>query len=496
MQWKNTVRTLLTRREDSHLRRRLGHALLLSACLIVQGLAQDALTPLKTHVAAHPRGRGLFSADLAALKRGRLRHLPIGVFDSGIGGLTVLEALLTLDQVDNRTLKPGPDGLPDFAGERFIYLGDQANMPYGNYPAAGRTDLLRELILKDVVFLMGHRYHRSAKGPPRYGKPPVKAIVIACNTATAYGLEDIRNALKEWGVDIPVIGVVDAGAEAVAELLPTSGPAPSVGIMATVGTCASDAYPAAIARAAARLGKAVPIVVQQGSVGLAGAIEGNPAFVTEAGAMSRPVPYQGPEWNAEVAKVGGLESGQLLGGTLNTVQSYVRFDVASLMTGFHGQHPQAPPLGFVVLGCTHFPLVGGELAEAFRHAKEYKDEGGSQPFASSVSANLILVNPAEHAAKAMFREMSARRLRHAPNSSAKPVVAGFYITVPNPIAPGVRLGGDSALDTTYRLGRKLGNLGLEDTPVVTLTPQNLPASSRSLVRALPHVWRAMESRHR
>jgi hypothetical protein len=78
------------------------------------------------------------------------RHLPIGVFDSGIGGLTVLEALLTLDAFHNDTLQPGADGVADFAQERFIYFGDQANMPYGNYSAVQRTDYLRELIVKDA----------------------------------------------------------------------------------------------------------------------------------------------------------------------------------------------------------------------------------------------------------------------------------------------------------------------------------------------------------
>ena len=56
--------------------------------------------------------------------------LPIGVFDSGTGGLTVLEAMLTLDAFNNLTGAPGSDGKPDFEKEYFQYLADQANMPY------------------------------------------------------------------------------------------------------------------------------------------------------------------------------------------------------------------------------------------------------------------------------------------------------------------------------------------------------------------------------
>ena len=61
--------------------------------------------------------------------------LPIGVFDSGIGGLTVLNEIVTIDRFNNVTHEPGPDGHPDFENESFVYFGDQANMPYGNYPS-------------------------------------------------------------------------------------------------------------------------------------------------------------------------------------------------------------------------------------------------------------------------------------------------------------------------------------------------------------------------
>ena len=96
------------------------------------------------HARSHPDGKAAFSFDATAWQSAdEMRRLPIGVFDSGIGGLTVLEALLTLDAFHNDTLQPGADGTPDFAQERFIYFGDQANMPYGNYSAVNRTDYLR-----------------------------------------------------------------------------------------------------------------------------------------------------------------------------------------------------------------------------------------------------------------------------------------------------------------------------------------------------------------
>ena len=103
-----------------------------------KGSANDAdpvWKSLDTHVRNHPTGDVAFTWDQTRyreLTTGERADLPIGVFDSGIGGLTVLEALLTSDVFHNDTLQPGADGQPDFASERFLYLGDQDNMTYGN----------------------------------------------------------------------------------------------------------------------------------------------------------------------------------------------------------------------------------------------------------------------------------------------------------------------------------------------------------------------------
>ena len=86
------------------------------------------------------------------------KNLPIGVFDSGTGGLTVMEAMLTLDAFNNVTGKPGADGKPDFDKEYFQYLADQANMPYGNYAAEKKTDLLKEHVVKNMDFLLKQQY--------------------------------------------------------------------------------------------------------------------------------------------------------------------------------------------------------------------------------------------------------------------------------------------------------------------------------------------------
>ena len=128
------------------------------------------------------------------------RDAPIGVFDSGVGGLTVLEAL-------HRRL-------PD---ESTVYLGDTARLPYG--PKSPET--VRRYAREAARFLL---------------ERGVKLIVVACNTASARALPDLAEELP-----VPVVGVVQPGARAAAEL---SGG--RIGVLGTRGTIESGAYQRAI----------------------------------------------------------------------------------------------------------------------------------------------------------------------------------------------------------------------------------------------------------
>ncbi|MFM7807735.1 MAG: glutamate racemase [Planctomycetota bacterium] len=301
------------------------------------------------HAKAHPTGDAAATFAQADYT-GDLRNLPIGVFDSGVGGLTVLEALKTYDATDNATGKPGADGVPDFRDERFVYFGDQANMPYGNYPSSRKTDFLRELVLKDAAFLLGRRWREDAATAPRMDKPPVKAIVIACNTATAYGLDDIRAAAKAWGVPVVTVGVVEAGARGLAE---TRGDRTgSVAVFATKATCASGAYPKAIAKIVPQ----APIVHQQGGATLAAAIEGDPSVK-------------------------------------ESVQSVIDKEVKSLLNE-RLRGPAGPPIDAVVLGCTHYPLVQAEILATLERYRTFQSADGSRPFQSLVVAKPLCVDPA------------------------------------------------------------------------------------------------------
>jgi glutamate racemase len=124
----------------------------------------------------------------------------IGVFDSGVGGLTVVAAL--------RRRLPW---------ESILYLGDTARLPYGSKSPATVTRYTR----RNVDFLEQHG---------------VKAVVVACNTASAL-------ALPELALAVPVWGVIEPGAERAA-----AASAGRVGVIATEATVRSDAYPRALRR--------------------------------------------------------------------------------------------------------------------------------------------------------------------------------------------------------------------------------------------------------
>jgi glutamate racemase len=130
-----------------------------------------------------------------------ISHQPIGVFDSGIGGLTVVRALL--------------ERLPH---ENIVYFGDTARVPYG--PKS--PQVVREYALDDTEFLLSKN---------------VKMIVVACNTVSAVALDVVQKRAK-----IPVVGMIVPGANAAS----AASKKKRIGVIGTLGTISSNAYTNAI----------------------------------------------------------------------------------------------------------------------------------------------------------------------------------------------------------------------------------------------------------
>ncbi len=195
---------------------------------------------------------------------------PLGMFDSGIGGLTVLDA------ISRRVPR-----------ESIVYFGDTARLPYGTKSKETVTRFSQEI----VRFLM-------TKNP--------KLIVVACNTASAYSLPVIRSM-----VDIPVVGVVEPGAEAALRVTRNN----KIGVIGTRATIQSGAYLEAVQSRkpeAKVFSKACPLFVP----------------LIEEGWVDHPV-------------------------TLEVAQHYL-------------EHLAACEVDALILGCTHYPLLKGVLEQVVR----------------------------------------------------------------------------------------------------------------------------------
>jgi glutamate racemase len=211
-------------------------------------------------------------SDIAFSAQQPAADLPVGVFDSGVGGLTVLRQLeLALPQED------------------FLYLGDTARLPYGTKS----PDSIR-------------RYSLQAAAQLR--ERGVKALVVACNTASAVALEALRAAFAP----MPVLGVVEPGAQAAC----AGSRSGSIAVIATESTVRGRAYEAAIHR-------------------------GRP----DARVVSRACPLF-----VALAEEGWVEG--------PVVEGVVRHYLEPLFDGA----AQAPPPDTLVLGCTHFPVLAPAIA--------------------------------------------------------------------------------------------------------------------------------------
>lgn len=152
----------------------------------------------------------------------------LGVFDSGLGGLTVVHALR--------------EAAPE---ESIVYLGDTARVPYGTRSAS------------TII-----RYARSCARV--LVAREVKALVVACNTVSAVALDMLRAEF-----DLPVLGVIEPGARAAvrageAEAARTGGPPPRIGVLGTPGTIRSGAYQRSVSQLSTRfevLGQPAPLLV-------------------------------------------------------------------------------------------------------------------------------------------------------------------------------------------------------------------------------------------
>ena len=203
----------------------------------------------------------------------------IGVFDSGVGGLTVLRALMAR--------------LPN---ESTVYLGDTARVPYGTKSA----EVVTRYSLANARFLLERE---------------IKLLVVACNTASAVGLAALARTLP-----VPVIGVIEPGAGAATSRSRTG----RIGIIGTPGTVRSGAYQRALE-------------------------EGRPGVLVRARACPLFVPLAEEGWT--------------------------HGEVPTLVAREYLAEMRESGVDTLVLGCTHYPLLRGTIAEVMGPEVALVDSG-------------------------------------------------------------------------------------------------------------------------
>jgi glutamate racemase len=261
------------------------------------------------------------------------KGLTIGVFDSGFGGLTVLRELLPL-----------------VAGAHCVYLGDTARLPYGSKS--------RETIVRYALSSARFLQQRGAE-----------LLVVACNTATALALDELREALT-----IPVVGVIEPGAEAAADACKEQetgnreqGTMAGVLVLATQATIESHAY----ARACAALGlkateKACPLLVP----------------LVEEGWICEETPCE------ETSGVGGSAN--------DAARASVTAQVLRIYLGEALR--DAPESRALLLGCTHYPLLRPEIERTLAELGRPLRVIDSAQATARVVARILLENGVAHGA--------------------------------------------------------------------------------------------------
>jgi glutamate racemase len=220
-----------------------------------------------------------------------LKHRPIGIFDSGLGGLTVVKAIQK-----------------ELPGEKLVYFGDTARIPYGTKSPDTIIRYARQII----------RFFRKVQ--------KVKAVVVACNTSSAWALDTVRKDFP-----IPILGVIEPGAYAAVEVTRNG----RIGVIGTEGTVASGAYVRAIHH-----------------------------LMPKAKVFSKACPLFVPL----------VEEGKLAGAVTEAV---VREYLKPLLR---------QKIDTLVLGCTHYPLLKKTLAKAA--GKKVKIVDSAEETARSLHRNL------------------------------------------------------------------------------------------------------------
>jgi glutamate racemase len=405
-----------------------------------------------------------------------LKQLPIGIFDSGTGGLTVLEAFLSMDEFNN---------------ESFRYLADQANMPYGNYASENKLDYFRELVVKDALFLTTEP-NRS------------KIVVIACNTATAYGLKDVQHLLEKGVPGVSVVGVIDAGVNASLDKVRTDGNV-AIGVMATVGTISSGGYQKTIKSSALKRGFKDEIkVVCQPGMGFAEAVDMEIDYIDKNAAVIRDN-YRGPVIGKDSISIDTTlldryrfnfannsmlykKSGnKYVTIQLNSAANYARLYLVNLIERHRLRYGETP-IDNIILGCTHYPFLLDTLNKVVSELRDYKKDG-VKIYDKILLNDFEFIDPSIYTAREVYQKLKERKLL-ADTYPANKLKA--FITVPAETVSSENIDKNGNFTYQFKYGREAGS-EIQTFCTVPFSIHNVnPDNLHRIEERLPHTWQFLK----
>src|SRR5690606_20888556 len=261
-------------------------------------------------------------------------------------------------------------------------------------------------------------------------KEQVKAIVIACNTATAYGYEDGLSFAKKTNLDIPIIGVINAATRGTLSFFDKTENG-AIAVFATVGTIASKGYERTLRQQVAEGNFSGNIqIFNQGGYGLAEAVDEEPDFIRKNTNVPQDA-YRGPsfenpnytidkalldvynfknEGNSLLCDNKNIDDCSII--QLNDAENYVRYHLVSLLEQMRkSKDPQ--PLKAIILGCTHYPYLIKEINKVFVELRSYRGGDGIYHYKHLIGEKLHIIDPSVYVAQELYSALQSKKLFNA-----------------------------------------------------------------------------------
>jgi len=355
--------------------------------------------------------------------------------------------------------------------------------------------------------LLGNKYYSDANDTSvNLDKEPVKVIVIACNTATAYGKEYIEEFIKKAKSNIKVIGVIDAGVRGVLETMNKNEDG-IIGVLATAGTVSSKGYHNTILKFKDDLGYIGNIeVFSQGGVGIAEAVDEDSNYFNKKLTAPR-LEYKGPGLDSTLKIDKTLfdiynfdfDNSKMLCDTekaddcsilqINDAENYVRYHLVTLLENIR-KSKTTNKLKSIILGCTHYPYLTKEIRAVLTELYNYKTKDGAFLYRDFMVKNIKLVDPAVNTAKELYAHLNEKSLFN-PHGNIKD--SEFYISVANKDNTNNEIDDQGRFPYNYKYGRTAGEIQ-EYVKMVPFSRKNI--SNDILTRfqtQIPYVYQLMQN---